>query len=245
MTTFTLTFDVDWAPDWMIEEVSEILLENRVKSTWFVTHASPAIERLRSRKELFELGIHPNLLEGSEHGGSESEVLKHVLDIVPECESMRTHGLYQSTRFLKKAAEDFGIKTDVSIYLPGSQHIAPHRLVFEKVVLIRIPFFWEDDLEMFEKSPCWRLSDPKFKVPGLKVMNFHPVHIMTNNPDSGAYRSLKSCGPMRWLTRSAVEQFKGNDLGPRNTFMEVVRELEGKGMFIRDIAARERMANHA
>lgn len=42
-----LTFDLDWAPDWIIEEVVSILIDNCVKSTWFVTHASPAIDKLR------------------------------------------------------------------------------------------------------------------------------------------------------------------------------------------------------
>ena len=57
-----LTFDIDWAPDWMIEEVASILIEHNVKTTWFVTHASPAIDKLRQMPELFELGIHPNRL---------------------------------------------------------------------------------------------------------------------------------------------------------------------------------------
>ena len=244
MTNLALTIDIDWAPDWMIDEVAQILTEKRVKTTWFVTHASEAIERLRRQRELFEFGIHPNLLEGSEHGGSESEVLRHIVNIVPESESMRTHGLYQSTGFLKRAAEDYGIKTDVSIYLPGSQYIEPHRLIFEKAVLIRIPYFWEDDFEMFEQNSSWRLSDPKFKGPGLKVMNFHPVHVITNNPDYGSYRRLVSCCPTRKLNRDLVKKFKWNGWGPRRIFMDIVRELEGKGMLIKDIAKHEQRNNH-
>jgi len=33
-----LTLDIDWAPDWMIEKVAEMLLKYGVKATWFATH---------------------------------------------------------------------------------------------------------------------------------------------------------------------------------------------------------------
>ena len=60
-----LTFDIDWAPDWAIDLTAGILREREVRATWFVTHESPAVDRLREDSELFELGIHPNFLPGS------------------------------------------------------------------------------------------------------------------------------------------------------------------------------------
>lgn len=117
MKDLAVTFDIDWAPDWIIEEVASILIDNRVKATWFVTHASPAIEKLRQMPDLFELGIHPNCLSGSTQGNTEDEVLSHMKEIVPEAISMRTHGLYQTSNFLMKAVRDYGIEIDVSILL--------------------------------------------------------------------------------------------------------------------------------
>ena len=46
-------------PDFMIDAVADALRASSVKSTWFVTHPSAAIERLSRRHDLFELGIHP------------------------------------------------------------------------------------------------------------------------------------------------------------------------------------------
>ncbi|HEY8645027.1 MAG TPA: hypothetical protein VIL77_04030 [Gaiellaceae bacterium] len=63
-----LTLDVDWCPDSAIDDVAELLIERDVPATWLVTHTSPAIDRLRLRADLFELGIHPNFLPGSTHG---------------------------------------------------------------------------------------------------------------------------------------------------------------------------------
>lgn len=45
--TALLTLDIDWAPDFIIDEVVSILVKNNVKATWFITHNSPAIDRLR------------------------------------------------------------------------------------------------------------------------------------------------------------------------------------------------------
>ena len=37
-----LTFDIDWASDEIIKEITEVLINNEIKSTWFVTHKSSA-----------------------------------------------------------------------------------------------------------------------------------------------------------------------------------------------------------
>lgn len=78
-----LTFDIDWAPDFMIDFVAEGLTQRRVRATWFVTHASPAVEWLREHPDLFELGIHPNFAPGSTQGDSPEAVLRHCLRLEP------------------------------------------------------------------------------------------------------------------------------------------------------------------
>ena len=118
-----ITLDIDWAPDWTIEDTASILIKNKIKATWFITHRTKAIDRLQNKTKLFELGLHPNCLPESSHGNSEDEVLTHVRTLIPQAVSMRTHGLYQSSNFLKKAAKDFGVKNDVSLILPGMHNL--------------------------------------------------------------------------------------------------------------------------
>lgn len=77
---FLITLDVDWAPDYMVDYVASILISHRVKATWFVTHESLSVWRLRKRNDLFELGVHPNFLTGSTHGNNSLDVLNHVRD---------------------------------------------------------------------------------------------------------------------------------------------------------------------
>ena len=61
-----LTFDIDWASDFVLEYCIDLIESAQVKATFFVTHETPLLERLRENPN-FELGIHPNfnpLLEG-------------------------------------------------------------------------------------------------------------------------------------------------------------------------------------
>ena len=90
-----ITFDMDWAPDWAIEDIVRYLVPREVKATFFVTNETPALNTLRRYPELFELGLHPNLFPGSSHGSSCQEVFESCRKIVPEAVSMRTHGLYR------------------------------------------------------------------------------------------------------------------------------------------------------
>jgi hypothetical protein len=60
MNDVVLTIDTDWAPDCTIDFMAEQLIARQVRATWFVTHMSPAIARLKQYPKLFELGIHPN-----------------------------------------------------------------------------------------------------------------------------------------------------------------------------------------
>lgn len=229
-----LTLDIDWAPDWVIEQVSQILIERQVKTTWFVTHHSKALQYLREHADLFELGIHPNLLAGTTHGANEDEVLAYLREIVPEAVSMRTHGLYQTTNFLTKANLEYNIDIDVSLFLPRTAHLVPHRFTPNNANLLRIPYFWEDDFEMFNKNPAWDLSDPSLQVEGYRIFDFHPIHIVLNLDRFDRYCDLKKERPLsEWNTRF-VENHRNRGKGTGTLFMELTAFLSGKGKRIKE-----------
>lgn len=231
---FLLTLDVDWAPDCVIDYIAEILIEHKVKTTWFVTHESEAINRLKNNSDLFELGIHPNMLTGSTHGKTEDEVLKHIKAILPDAISMRTHGLYQSSMFLAKAASEYGILYDVSLFLPKTSFIQPHFMKFHQSVLYRIPYFWEDDTEMFEDDPLWNISSYS-KTKGLKVFDFHPIHIALNTEKFERYTALKKIKPIQSWDLDFIEENSNNGVGARNAFFDLVQILSNNGKHIKDI----------
>ena len=201
--TYALTFDIDWAPDFVIEKAARPLIENKIKCTWFVTHLSPYVEELFGHSDIFEFGIHPNFFPGSSHGKTEREVLEHICSIVPDGKSVRTHALYQSTRLLSMMANEFGIETDSSLFLNLTPGILPHRLYFKpgSSPLIRIPYFWEDDFFMYSPHQNWDFKSEMYHPPGIKVFNFHPVFIYLNSSDTGSYEKLKHINTFNTLTQ--------------------------------------------
>jgi len=216
---YAMTLDIDWAPDWMIDVVADTLVEHAIRATWFATHRSPAVTRLEENP-LFEIGIHPNFRPGSAHGSTEEEVLAHMMKLFPTATAMRTHSLVQSTPMLKLASEA-GITTDVSLFVPGQPHLTPHALHFGPAKLMRIPFFWEDDLAFDDPNKTWDMGS----LPGLKVYNFHPVHIVLNSANGTPYGELKeNGGPEHW-TRAAVAKMKNTEAGTETLFRSMIRTM--------------------
>jgi hypothetical protein len=134
-----ITLDVDWAPDFAIDHAARLLVAHEVAATWFITHASAAVERLREHPELFELGIHPNFAAGSTHGRTPEAVLDHVLALVPEARAMRTHGLVQSSALLALVRAHTRIAVDASLFLPHADGLAPVEYPLETGTLRRVP----------------------------------------------------------------------------------------------------------
>ena len=238
-----LTIDVDWSPDWMIEEVAAIFVAAGVKSTWFVTHACPALDRLRRRSDLFELGIHPNCLPGSTHGRGETAVLTHMKAIVPEAVSMRSHGLYQTSAFLILAARAFGIRLESNILMPGAPGIVPSDLRIDDIVMRRVPFFWADDLAMRDPQNTWRETDDVAYPPGLKVFAFHPFHVVMNANSYAHYESLKRERPLPQWTPDFVAPYRSAGIGAGAVLEALVDRLAGRPtLFLKDLLDAEAAA---
>ena len=230
-----ITLDVDWAPDFMIDAVAEMLSEAHIGATWFVTHSSPAIERLRQHPDTFELGIHPNFLPNSTQGSTPRNVLRHCMEIVPEATAMRTHGLVQSGLLLDTVLEKTAIRVDVSLFLPRMSHITPIGYQRGGNTLIRVPFFWEDRYEMEIPRPSWNLCE-ELLVPGLKVFSFHPVHVYLNSSLS-SYNLLSRTTRLPDLSENDIARYMGRGDGPRTLFDEMIEYLgrTGRSRRIRDV----------
>jgi len=115
-----LTFDIDWAHDEVLKDTIDLVESADVAATWFATHDSLMLERLRAN-EKFELGIHPNfnfLLDGdARNGSSAQEVIAHCKSIVPEATVVRSHSMTQSSGLLNLFKE-VGVTHDVNHFVP-------------------------------------------------------------------------------------------------------------------------------
>jgi len=220
MNEYSITFDIDWAPDFMIKKIADKLIEKNIKSTWFVTHQSPFLKELFVKNDLFEFGIHPNFLENSTHGATENEVLDYICEIVPNSTSVRSHTLFQASRVLLNMVEKYNIEVDCNILLYKTRNIQPHKISFSdsQKELIRIPFFWEDDICMYDKEKSWDISDPIYHVPGLKVFNFHPVFIYLNCDTMTNYEELKKVKHLQELNENESNQYVNTIQNGTKTF---------------------------
>lgn len=204
-----LTFDIDWAPDFTIDYLIDYLIEKNIKSTWFITHDSPAIRRIIQREDLFEIGLHPNFLPMSTQGKNEDEVMEYLLKICPKSKLIRTHALYQSTFLLRKLVQKYKIETDVSLLLPHTPNLVPHNIHLGENLpkLIRVPYFWEDDIEMYNPNNNWNLKYSWFNFNGLKIFNFHPIHVYLNSHSVKNYELIKERESINNLAKEKCKQY--------------------------------------
>ncbi len=226
-----ITFDVDWAPDFVLEDVAEILNENEIKSTWFFTHKSDVIKKFSKYKN-FELGIHPNFLPNSTQGSNPKKILTNLKKIIPKAVSIRTHSLYQSTPILSMY-KNFGLKNDVSLFLFKTKNIEPH---FNPALdLYRIPYFWEDDCEMYYKRPKWSIRETN-RIPGLKIYNFHPIHVSLNSKSLNNYHRLKNKKGLCSIDKNTIKNYVDSGKGTRTFLLELINSIKSKdSLLIKDI----------
>ena len=230
MSNVILTFDIDWVPDFVIDFIAEKLIKTNVPATWFVTHPCDAVERLKSYPELFELGIHPNFRPNSSHGKDPHEVIKYCLNLVPNAITMRTHGLIQSISLFDTIMKETHIIADVTTYMPHIPNLTPAEYWREGRMMLRIPTYWQDELEMTRPQPIWEPNPLLNNGTGVKVFNFHPIHVYLNSMDSEPFSQMIKRNPQLTETKQTdMEEFIQDGTGTLTLFQEL---LEVKANFI-------------
>ena len=197
------TFDVDWASDNMVNQLIDICIAKNLKATFFVTHHSSTLNRLRNVPEQFEIGIHPNFLSGSTQGSTEEEIFNYCKKLAPEAVSIRTHCIYQHGKLYDAFNKYFGSKiVDSSICMPGIDNIQPFELYTSNGCLVRVPFFWADDYYLLGKQKLE--PEALINLNGSKVYMFHPIHIFHNTTSMEHYNAVKS--------NIEFDKFQGNGI---------------------------------
>jgi hypothetical protein len=185
-----ITFDIDWCSDEVLSYTLDLIEEYNIKATFFVTHETQLLERMRRNPDI-ELGIHPNfnpLMNGNpEYGKNSHEVLEYFKNIVPEAVSIRSHSMTQSSTMLN-LFERYGFKFDCNTFIPYSSGITvrPYK---HWTTLVKIPHFWEDDIHCLYQWE-WQIH-PFIQNNGLRVFDFHPIHIFLNTETLDRYEQAK------------------------------------------------------
>ncbi|HEY0027532.1 MAG TPA: hypothetical protein VGC35_06660 [Allosphingosinicella sp.] len=205
-----LTFDIDWAHDAVLADAIDLVEAAGVAATWFVTHETPLLARLRANP-LFELGIHPNflplLMKGDRKAGADAEdVVDRMLAIVPEAKSIRSHSLVQSGRLLQ-IFRARGLTHDCNAFIPEQSGIELKPWV-DWFGMVRVPYFWEDDFwcETQGNEP----PEALLARPGLHAFDFHPIHLYLNTESMSRYEGARD-------SFSAPERLIGHRCAGRGT----------------------------
>jgi hypothetical protein len=185
-----ITIDVDWASDDVLNDTLELLKKAQTKATILMTHKTDLIDDIKNN-DLFELGIHPNfnfLLTGDfRYGKNYKEVIDFYMQIAPDAKVVRSHSVTQNTPILDYFMH-VGLRYDLNTEIPFSSNIKlqPYE---DWTGLIKLPYFWQENISF---SYSWELEPNHFlKSNGLKVFNFHPIHIFLNSENNLRYHNAK------------------------------------------------------
>lgn len=187
---YVFTSDVDWAPESMIEGCLEA--HRDVPLTMFATHPS---EALRHRRHV---GVHPNFRSGSTQGSSPAEVIQYVKTL-SDGDFYRCHGFYEDTN-ISVQLKNSGYVFDSNLALHLQDYVIPLR---HQSGTTRYPVTLEDDYLLRETGLNWEKIRAHLDAPGLKIFNFHPIHITLNTPSLDYYEAHRG-NPERYSGEGAA-----------------------------------------
>ena len=145
---------------------------------------------------------------------SAGKILDEILEIVPEAKSVRSHSTTYSTGLLSEFAAR-GLQNDCNYFIPEFSDISlkPWK---NWTGMTMIPYFWEDDVMCSRKNSA-TISELILK-PGLKVFDFHPIHVFLNTEN--LYRYENSRNYHNNHKELIKHRFKGN--GIRNSLEKLM-----------------------
>lgn len=211
-----ITVDIDWACEPAIEETIDFLLNHNISPTVFVTHRSPAIERLMDQ---IDVGLHPFFDPHSSHGSTIPEVIEHIMKLPHNLPAFRCHrfGVCNTS---KQALLEVGMQISSNV-CTDLEVIPPFR---DRFGFLEIPIFFEDGGYLWRKHPL-EMHDGLLKE-GLKVILIHPLHFCLNTPEFSYMTRIKqSISRTEWINmkRQDLDRLKWKGRGIRDLIIEMIK----------------------
>ena len=187
-SVYVFTTDIDFAPEWAIAETINVFKQLEVPLTPFITHPSDAIKKeYRSKKKQRYVCLHP-WLKSRMHGETFFEIMNTMSLLWPPAKGIRTHGFYYTSK-IKKTFFNGGLKYDSSPCLFLQPYSTPLR---DCSGLTMFPVWWEDDVHISKRLPLEKKTiEKELAVPGLKIINTHPIIFAMNSADKESSYGIK------------------------------------------------------
>mgnify|MGYP006113602257 FL=1 len=161
----SITIDNDWAPENIIQNIVDILHENNIRATFFITNKNNV-----DYKD-FELAIHPyfNLKNTAEN------IINELKSEVPNSIGIRSHRLITSAEYQQIFA-NLNFKYSSNFFLDCQKNIVPTPYMG----ILEIPIYFIDNLFInryqFDTNKI-RLETLELQTNGVKSFLFHPTNI--------------------------------------------------------------------
>lgn len=220
-SSFALTSDVDWAPDYCLEDVLSLVNDFGFDLSVFATHDS---EVLRFAPDFVEVGLHPDFTRPDPEHGIRRKILD-LLDIYPAAKGVRAHRNFFGQN-IAQLAREAGLLYDASVFHWSKPFCGVER---DQYGLIRMSYCWEDGIQADRGLP-WELEHVPLMSPGLKILNVHPIFIYLNCPNDAYRRSVTS--GVQDLTKLSYSDAKSQvykGYGARDFYIDLLKHLRMSG----------------
>lgn len=207
-----ITIDIDWCPDELVEMVVRALNEHNVKATFFATHPITINGH--------EISLHPNYSTVDKY----KETITKLHDLFPYSKGVRSHRL-TTDEILLSIYKELGIAYESGYVMMNMKNIQPFYLEHD---ILEIPIFYMDRLH-FDQQRFYKkgfsITSMNLNSAGLKVFDFHPIHIFINTNKTELYQKAKKY----YHEPKLLEQYRNKNKGIGTYFNELLQYITDTG----------------
>lgn len=217
-----LTSDIDWAPDYAVESLYELVSSFGFKLTAFMTHDDHVS---RNAGAWLEIGLHPDHTRPDPKHGFPPK-LERLKELYPQAKGLRCHRNFFGNN-VSDIARRLELVYDVSVLLwrqPFCQAYADYNGI------VRMCYCWEDGMHADMKLPM-TIEEVRLDTPGLKILNVHPILMYLNAPDDDWRRRVTK--PYTDLTKAPkadLEPHIYQGYGLRSFYKDLLAHIKRRGI---------------
>lgn len=223
MDPWVFTMDLEWSPPGVVREALEVFDRRGIRCTLFLTNDLGDFDFGDH-----ELALHPNCVDLSDMGGP----VDHLLRVAPEAKGVRWHALFGSQR-LYDLYETRGIRYESNIMMQDQVGIRPYRLTRR---VWEVPIFFMDNMHLLmagDRVADFTPESLALDGPGLRVFDFHPVHITLNTEHMDRYRDAKK--DYHDPARLRAQANPSKETGSRVLLERLLDQVEAEGLATRTV----------
>lgn len=219
MSKFIMTLDQDWANDYLMKFTYDLLFEYDINATIFYTNKEFDIPKN------VDIGLHPNFTKGI---NSLESTFEELYECYENISTIRSHALYNN-EYLRDVYYKFNITKQSNYMMLFQDDI---KSVKVSKITNEYPLYFMDMyyLHIFDKVNSFDYIDASIKQSksGLKIFDFHPIHLFLNTPSTEYY---KSCKKYYHETKKLKEYINKTEYGVLDLFKDLALNYKFKTVF--------------